>query len=237
MRPIAWHTYLVLVRPTRIRQRLAALCEAGIIERAPSLWQIELGILRMWYRVLFRFHTVGTCVAHAPHANWRARLLRWRPLRAPFLVKERAIAPLDHSGLGVAPERIVTHLLAAHHDGHQFAYDLAILRATPWLLEETKRRATQIARGTTRRERWLRDLTVFEGYHENLVAAVDATLEGRSILDPSEASNPDIGFEAYIQWCLAQPESPRATWRAWRQGGFPCEPTPAAIPALLEVPR
>lgn len=221
MSALTWHARLLLIRPRTIRERLSDLVAAGVIERAPNLWQIELGVLRMWHRVLFRFDSVGTCAGHARRPGWRARVLAWRPIRAPFLIWERAIAPLDHSGLGVAPERLVGHLLAAHHDRVQFAYDLSMLKATPTLLEAVRDRAAAAATGSTERDRWLQDLTVFQGYHESLREAADAVIRGESILSDDERADPDIAFEAYIAWCLAQPETPAETWRAWRRGVFP----------------
>jgi hypothetical protein len=232
---LTWHARLVLIRPGTIQARLSDLVAGGVIERAPNLWQIELGVLRMWHRVLFRFATIGTCGDHARRTGWRARLLAWRPIRAPFLIWERAIAPLDHSGLGVAPKRIVAHLLAAHHDRVQFAYDLSMLKATPALLEDVRDRAAATATGATERDRWLQDLTVFQGYHESLRQAADSVIRGESILSEGERADPDIAFEAYITWCLAQPKTPRETWRAWRRGLFPSPLESPSEAASLEV--
>ena len=162
----------------------------------------------------------------SPHLTSRRQLLS-AAATAPALFHrpsrwwERAIAPFDHSGLCSPTWRIVRHLLAAHHDQRQFAYDLQMLRATPEVLEEVRARALEVIEENTPRSRWLRDLVVFEHYHENLVAAVDDALAGRPLVEPHEEDNPDIGFDAYIRWCLAQPETPMATWRAWRAGTFP----------------
>jgi hypothetical protein len=223
MRP-SWHSYLVLLRPRRVAQRLGQLVEAGVIERAPTLWQIQLGVLRMWHRVVFRAGTVGTSTANPVRSNWRARLLRFRFLRGPFLILERAIAPFDHSGLVQPPWRMVRHLLGAHHDTNQFAYDLEILKANPAALVEVEVRATEVLAGQTRRARWLADLCVFEGYHEALLTATRRALAGEALLSPEEADDPDIGFGPYIRWCLAQPECPRSTLSAWRAGDFPTPP-------------
>jgi hypothetical protein len=223
MRP-SWHSYLVLLRPAEVSLRLSQLVEAGVIDRAPTLWQIQLGVLRMWHRVFFRGDTVGTCSAHPVRSTWRARLLRFRLLRGPFLFLERAIAPFDHSGLGQPPWRMVRHLLGAHHDTNQFAYDLEILKANPAALLEVEQRAVEVLAGRTPRARWLADLCVFEGYHEALLTATRRALAGEPLLSPEEADDPDIGFGPYIRWCLAQPECPRSTLSAWRAGDFPTPP-------------
>jgi hypothetical protein len=222
--PIPWHSYLVVYRPRRILARLAQLVVAGVIPRAPTVWQVELGVLRMWSRVLFRSGTVGTCTDHPVRSTWRARVLQYRLIRGVFLFWERAIAPLDHSGLIASDERLMRHLLAAHHDQHQFAYDLEMLRATPGALADLRARTLVAIEGTTRRARWLRDLCVYERYHDNLLVAVDAALAGEPLVAPDEVDDPDIGFTAYMRWCCAQPSTLTATWRAWRAGVFPAPP-------------
>ncbi|MBX3275021.1 MAG: hypothetical protein KF729_32450 [Sandaracinaceae bacterium] len=126
--------YLLLF-PNRVETNLAAVERAGLVPVTPNPWQITLGVARMWHRVLFRSETIGTCAADPVRPSWRARLLERRPLRFPFLVRERAIAPLDFSGLASPPERIIRHLLGAHHDANQFAYDLALLSVHPGKLE------------------------------------------------------------------------------------------------------
>jgi len=226
---ISWHSRLVLFWPRRIRRHLTQLVQAGIIPRAPSLWQLELGVLRMWHRLVFRSDTIGCCSDHAVQPTRRAKLLRFRVLRFPFLLLERSIVPLDHSGLVQPTQRMMRHLLGAHHDGNQFAYDLEILRAQPGALQELRQRVEAVVSGADPRAAWLRDLCVFERYHENLLEAVDRALSGKALVEPDERDNPDITFQAHIRWCLAQPETPGATWQAWRDGSFPrtAEPSQA----------
>jgi hypothetical protein len=216
-----WHSRLILLRPHAVITRLRQLREVGSIGRLPTLWQIELGVLRMWHRIIFRSETIGTCADHAIRDTRRARLLANRLIRGPFLLWERAIAPLDHSGLSQPPWRMIRHLLGAHHDRNQFSYDLSILSATPGALQEVADKARSVIAEKTPRALWLRDLVVYEGYHEALLEAVEAAMAGRKLVNPDEANNPDITFDAYMRWCLAQPATPTATWRAWRQHAFP----------------
>ena len=65
---------------------------------------------------------------------------------------------------------------------------------------------------------WLRDLCVYEGYHEQLLAAVEQAVAGQPLLSPAEADDPDISFVAYMGWCAQQPASLRESlaevWRA-----------------------
>jgi hypothetical protein len=218
--PVAWHAYAVLFSPARILEGLERVGEAGLVERLPNLWQIELGVLRMWHRVLFRPDSIGTSRSNPVRPGWRARLLHYRLLRFPFLVRERAIAPFDFSGLVSSPSRIVTHLLGAHHDENQFVYDLELLSAYPGRLEQVCGLARHVVEADIPRSRWLRDLVVYERYHENLVAAVERALEGDFSLPPDEADNPDISFVAYLRWCASQPATPAETWMLWRAGRY-----------------
>lgn len=223
-----WYVHLVLVRPARVRANLRRACEALDVQE-PTDWQLCLGVLRLWHRVLLRSETVGT--SQGPiRRTLRARLLAWRALRLPFLLGERAVVPLDFTGLGSTPERLIRHLLAAHHDGDQFVYDLELLAAYDRLAELR----AEVVAVIERDDAWLRDLVVFDGYHESLLAAIDCMISGGSPAagphasgswralagDTTAAADPDISLRAYLRWCASQPSSPAATLDAWRTGAF-----------------
>jgi hypothetical protein len=212
--------HALLIHPDRVARRLERVASCGLVETTPNLWQISLGVLRMLERVLFRSETVGTCREGSVRPNLRARLLQNRALRLPFLLAERAVAPLDFSGLTSSPERVIRHLLGAHHDRNQFAYDLQMLAAEPGALDALAVRVREVVASDGPRARWLRDLTVFEGYHESLLAAVTRACEGDFELPPGDADDPDISFFAYLAWCAAQPETPQATLEAILAGRF-----------------
>jgi hypothetical protein len=186
-----------------IDETLARIDAARVVPRTPTRAQIDRGILRMLHRLVFRPGTIGTCKTGSVRRTWRARLLQWRVLRLPFLVRERAIAPFDLSGLASPPDRIIRHLLAAHHDGVQFAYDLELLALHPGRLEELRGEVKKVIDGDDARARWLRDLTVFEGYHEALLDAVERTLRGERLLTPEQAADPDLSLHAYLSWCAS----------------------------------
>jgi hypothetical protein len=214
--------YALLVEPARVEASLERLRASGRIPHVPTLWQIALGVIRMQHRLLFRSETVGTS-ALPIRATWRARALRFRPLRFPFLLRARAVAPLDMSGLSSEPARVLSHLLGAHHDGNQFAYDLEMLSLTPggqrWL-ERARDGARAVLEEDTPYSAWLRDLCVHEGYHASLLAATTRALEGDFGLSDAERVNPDISFSAYLDWCARQPATPEETWRALLAGRY-----------------
>jgi len=218
-----WHAWLLLLAPGRVQHGLQRVRETALVSGVPNLWQIELGVLRMWHRALFRSESIGTCEAFPVRSTWRARLLAFRPLRFPFLLAERAVAPWDMSGFLSSPERVIRHLLGAHHDEHQFIYDLQMLTLYPGALEELRRRLTAVVEQDTPRSRWLRDLTVHEQYHESLMAGLTRFMAGTSgemELGEGDGEDPDISFRAYLAWCARQPASPAETWAAWRRGAF-----------------
>lgn len=229
------HAHLVLLRPARIAQALDAIREARLIDPVPTLFQIELGVLRMWHRILFRPETIGMTAVHPVRDDRWARLLERRWLRFPFLLREGSVRPWDLSGLLSTPERLTTHLLGTHHDGLQFVYDLQILSAYPGAIEELRRRACEVVELDTPRTRWLRNLCVYERYHETLLEVVERAARDGVTLPPDEERDPDISFLAYLRWCALQPATPRDAWRAWRAGRLSFAPGP--VPAPLGVNR
>lgn len=217
--PLPWFARLLLVDAARVERRLDEVARSGLVARVPNAWQITLGVLRMWHRLIFRSEEIGTS-ASRPRRNWRAWLLDYRPLRFPFLVAERAVAPHDFSGLLSDRERILSHLIAAHHEGAQLTYDLEMLSVDPGALDELLRRARAVVQKDTPRTRWLRDLAVYEGYHEALLAAAERAVRGEAGYPPELAADPDTRFVAYLEWCARQPPSYEETLAAWRAGRY-----------------
>lgn len=210
---------LLLFRPDRIADALARVEASGRVPNTPNTWQITLGVLRMWHRMFFRSETVGYSLDPV-RAPLRAKLLALRPLRFPFLLRERAIAPLDFSGLLSERERVIRHLLGAHHDKNQFVYDLEMLSLQDGALEEVLVRARDVVDARDPRHAYLRDLCVYERYHEHLVDAVEAYLAGESRLTDAERRDPDVSFFAYLAWCAGQPPTPEETWSLLRRGRY-----------------
>jgi hypothetical protein len=235
---LLWHAYLILLRPQRILRNLEAVRRAGIVRRVPNPWQIELGVLRMWHRILFRSDTIGTCTGFEARDNWRAHLFEPRPIRFPFLLSEGSVRPWDLSGMLSTPEELQRHLLGTHHDGEQFVYDLEILALHPGELEALREEVEVVVEKHDPRSRWLRDLCVYENYHESLLQSVEERIErGRSSIEPEDRSaterddDADVYFGAHLDWCAAQPETSRETLRALRAGTFSFAPgSPAPDP-------
>jgi len=215
--------HLLLPRSRAVEAGLERLRAAGV-SPVPNLWQVTLGVYRMAYRLLTRSEEIGTS-QDPVRSTLRARLLAPRPLRFPFLLAERAVAPADFSGLASPPERLVRHLLGAHHEENQFVYDLELLGCFPGALEDCLARARRVVSGEDPRAGWLRDLCVHEGYHEHLVDALERALAGELRATERERRDPDISFGAYLRWCAAQPETPAATLTALREGRLSFGPT------------
>ncbi|MEZ4443956.1 MAG: hypothetical protein R3B72_33085 [Polyangiaceae bacterium] len=207
---------ITLLDPDRVRERLLDFEARGQVPRAPNPWQVTCGVLRMWGRILFRSETIGTSVDAPVRDTWRARLLAFRPLRFPFLLAEGAITPWDLSGLYSDPARVSQHLICAHHDGHQFVYDFELLACDREVVEALVEEVRAVVSGEHPRAEWLRDLTVFEGYHEALLEAAERALRGELLLPEEQADDPDMSFLAYLRWCAEQPP----TLRLFRGGSL-----------------
>jgi hypothetical protein len=235
-RKAPWLCHLTLIDPERVAERAERFERMGLVDRAPNAWQLTLGVLRMWHRVIFRSETIGMSADHPVRANWRARLLEHRPLRFPFLLAERAISPWDFSGLFSASERVQRHLLGAHHDGDQFVYDFELLADRPEVIQRVREEAAAVVEGRHPRGDWLRDLVVYERYHENLLEAAEAALRGELTLPVEQRDDPDMSFFGYLRWCAAQPLTPQATLEAWRRGRFSLSSDPARLARVEPVP-
>jgi len=214
-----WYVRALLLDPDRVVSHARRMHARGVIDRVPTPWQLCLAVLRLWHRLAFRTDTVGTCAAGRVRPTWRARLLANRAVRLPCLLVEGAVTPLDFTGLRSRPERIIRHLLGAHHDANQFVFDLELL-AGHGALDQLAERVAAVVDGRDRRAGWLRDLVVFDGYHEHLAAAVARARAGGPALTADEAANPDLTLRGCMQWCAHQPQTPGATWAAWRAGRF-----------------
>ncbi len=211
-RSAPWWARWLLIDPEAVEASLALARQRGLAQA--NLWQMLLAARAMWHRIVFRSDTIGTNATGRARvrSTWRARLLANRAVRLPFLFWERAIMPLDSSGLAASPARTLHHLLAAHHDDGQALYDLELLALRDGALEELRVALARVVDGTHPRASWLRDLCVYEGYHEVLLRDVEAALAGAL---PSAAS-PDLSLAATLAWCAAQPASPAETPATFR---------------------
>ena len=77
-----------------------------------------------------------------------------------------------------------------------FAESLAIETA----LKASGLEARAIVAGADPESEFFRDLCVYDGYHESLVAACERALRGDYGLSSEDAASPDISFAAYLRW-------------------------------------
>lgn len=201
--------HLLHFRPRRIEARVAALHDAGVIDVKPNLWQLWMGVLYMWHRATFRPETIGLS-SNPVRGTLRAQLFRFRPARSPFLFAGRRVNPLDHTGLGSSTAHTVRHLIGAHHDRADFHFDLQLIAHQPGVLEHLESRLQAIVHETDPQARFLKDLCVYDGYHEELLEGVQAWLAGEVQLDHDD---PDATLTGFLRWCARQPRSLRHTLR------------------------
>lgn len=221
------YAYPLLFSPARVHRNLDRAVAAGVSRWRPNTWQLCLGVLRMWHRLVFRPETVGTSSGPPPRRTWRARLFENRGFRLPALLLEGAVAPWDFTGLFSSPERIIRHLLGAHHDRNQFVFDLQILAGHEGRVDELVERCRAVIDDSDPRAGWLRDLVVYEGYHETLLEAAEAAAAGDFRVDEGQAADPDLTLTGLLRWCAEAPETPRATLEAWRRAQFQLGPVAA----------
>jgi len=201
---------ILLLSPKRITRRLQTASSMGVVDQVPNEWQLGLIVLRMWHRVLFRSDTVGTSPSGTVRNTRRARLFQNRAFRLPALLATRAVAPMDYTGLASSADRLIGHILKAHHDGIDFIYDLEILACHPGGLETLVERTRSIVDGSNPKSEFYRDLVVYEGYHEGLLEVAEGALERGLELRPEDLDDPDRSFLAMIRWAASEPDTPEA---------------------------
>ncbi len=208
--------YFLLLRPDTVRANVEAAGNADVIDCAPNTWQLCLGALRMWHRILSGSETIGTSSGPPPRKTLRARLLNPRLFRLPPLLAEGAVAPWDLTGLLSSPDRITRHLLAAN----QFVFDLQLLASHPGRLEALIDEVEKVVAGQHPRGEWLRDLTVYSGYHESLLEAARGASQGDFKVNERKLNDPDLTLTGLLRWCARAPTSPRQSLTAWRRSEF-----------------
>lgn len=227
---LSWFYRFVLRHPERVEWHLERLYELGRIDTKPNLWQVSMGVAYMLHRMVFRPQTIG--VDDAPvRRTLRARLWQFRPLRFPFLMWQKAIDPIDLTGLSGSMERKHSHLVGAYHPGDNALYDLECMTCDPEALEALRADVVQIIEGNTFRSRFLKDLTVYEGYHERLLQLIDRAMVNDFAPAAEKVDHPDTTLRGFLRWCAAAPDSPEATFQALLAGHLQFDPTTSNRPA------
>mgnify|MGYP000108746731 CR=1 FL=1 len=200
--------HLLHFRPRRIQRRVDELHDAGVIDVRPTLWQLWLGTLYMWHRAMFRSETLGLS-AGPVRTTRRARWFAHRPARSPFLFGGRRVNPFDHTGLGSSTAHTVRHLLGAYHAQQEWHFDLQLIAHQPGVLEALEARLERIVTEDAADAAFLKDLCVYEGYHEELLEGVRAWRRGEAV-HTLDHDDPDATLTGFLRWCARQPPSLRA---------------------------
>lgn len=198
-------------------------------ERFPSRAQVSRAVARMVRRLVVEPDAFGLS-SSPPRLNLRARLLRNRTVRLPFLLAVGSVVPGDLSGMRSSPAVVRRHLLGTHHDVMhgvaQARYDLELLALHPGELQGLRDECAAVVDGSHPRAALYRDLCVYQDYHEGLLALVDDVLKNGL---PYEA-DPDASFFAMLRWCATQPDAP-PRWRSvWGEASAPVAGMDAVTP-------
>ncbi len=217
---------VLLYNPELVQKNLRLLYQHGHIEAVPNSWQVSMYVLYMWYRIVFRLDTVGTHATDKVRDTWRAKLWENRVIRVPFLIMEGALnGNYDSTGLGITVDRKMKHLVGAFHPEDNYIYDLALVASYPGKMEQLRRQVIEVLENDNDRTRFLKDLVVYEDYHERLLRAIDRVSSGDwSMVDPAKENNPDTSIANFAKWCLKQPKTPAETLQALLQGKVNFDP-------------
>ncbi len=217
--------YAVLWRPDRLVDNLRMLYLRGHTEGVPNLWQVFQGTWFYWYRYFFRSGTVGLDTQHQVRDTFLAKMLQNKALRTPVLFAWGATGPrLDITGLAVPVDYKVRHLIGAYHPGDNAVYDLQYVDCFPGKLEELRDWVVKVLDEDTPGHRFVKDLNIYEHYHERLLWQVQEALEGRFSVAAENAHNPDTSTTVHVRWCLNAPATPEETAEAIAQGTYNFEP-------------
>lgn len=212
-----WLVRFVLRNPERVEWHLDRLYAMGRIDKKPNLWQVTMGVFYMLHRMAFRPATIGLDVSPV-RGTLRAHLWHYRPFRFPFLLWEKAIDPIDLTGLSGGMERKHRHLVGAYHPGDNALYDLECMMVEPEAVRRLREDVVAIIEGKTSRAEFFRDIVVYEGYHERLLHLIDRALAGDFAPAEGKENHPDTTLRGFLHWCAAQPETPAETFGALTRG-------------------
>lgn len=214
--PIPWFYYLLLHDPRQLQKNLHLLKERGHIQEIPSLWQVVLGISHMWHFTVANVDAIGTSQEAPVRDNPRARLLKNQFIRFFALMAEGSINPLDRTGLALSPKRKMRHVLGTFHATGEMAqtviYDLQLLDCYPGALKTLGQRLEKLLKQPDARDEWIKDMAVYQGYHEDLVPVVKRCLKGDfSVNVPTQREGDDYTVTSFVERCLGFPPTPQAT--------------------------
>ncbi len=214
--PIPWVYYLLLHNPRLLQKNLGLLKERGHIQEIPTLWQVVQGISHMWRFTVANVDAIGTSQEAPVRDNPRAHLLKNQFIRFFALMAEGSINPLDRTGLALTPKRKMRLVLVTFHATGEMAqtviYDLQLLDCYPGALKTLGQRLEKLLKQPDARDEWIKDMAVYEGYHEDLVPVVKRCLKGDFVVHvPTQREGDDYTVTSFVERCLGFPPTPAET--------------------------
>ncbi len=181
------------------QERLAFFVERGMLERAPSSWQLAVGFVAML--------PVTLSESERERGRSRRTLMGQVPVRVPLQVLYCPRQLLTDTGLSQRPQQIVRHLLSVYHEDAFLGYDLQLLQSHESGLALLRREASAVAEGATRWAPYLKRLVGWPGYHARLIElAEDAE---RSIYpDPLDLDPRFASLVGFARFCATMPDWP-----------------------------
>lgn len=205
--------HLLLHNPKLLQKNLRLLKERGHIREIPTLWQVFQGMAQQWWYTVNNLETLGHDFENPIRDSIGAKLLQPHAMRFLPLMIEGAINPADRTGLALTPERKMRHILGTHHPPETVIYDLQLLDCYPGALDTLRAKLVAIIEGDDFKSRWLKDLVVYEGYHESILPTVDRAIAGDFSVSLPPRPGDDFTVGSFAERCLACPPKPDGTIR------------------------
>lgn len=171
----------------------------GLLERLPSPWQMRVGRLAML--------PITLSESERERARSRSTFAGQIPVRVPLQLLYSPQQVFADTGLSLAPEHIVRHLLCVYHEDAFLAYDLQLLHSHEGGLELLEREARRVVDGSNRWAPMLRRVVGWPDYHANLIALANAAREFE-YPDPLDLDRRFCSLVGFAKFCCTLPDWP-----------------------------
>jgi hypothetical protein len=182
-----------------IAARLGFFVEHGLLERLPSAWQVRVG----WAAML----PITLSESERERVRSRSTLAGQIPIRVPLQLLYSPRQVFADTGLSLAPEHIVRHLLCVYHEDAFLGYDLQLLQSHQGGLALLEREARRVVEGDNRLAPILRRVVGWPDYHANLINLASAA-GAFCYPDPLDLDRRFCSLVGFAQFCCTLPDWP-----------------------------
>lgn len=182
-----------------IAARVGFFVRHGMLERAPSPWQLKVG----WLAML----PITLSESDRERKSSRRTLMGQVPIRVPLQILYNPRQLATDTGITQRADQIVRHLLSVYHEDAFLGYDLQLLHSHEGGLALLRREAARVAERRTAWAPYLTSLVGGPGYHEALVRLADAA-ERFEYPDPLDLDPRFASLVGFARFCCSMPDWP-----------------------------